>query len=179
MTSEKNRDFTNDFKKVGVCVKSSNTTVEYQNRMSENICGSQIGQICSKGCMAQLKTKNHEILSGNYKLFRNTQLDNDSADTIIIHDGEKITTLLFSQKENIQKQLNTLAEYNLTKSELNIMKKFLEGHSNIEITKSLFISKSTLRTHLNNIYKKIPFELKEEILDCHFGRDSKKTKIAA
>lgn len=179
MASDKNHDFTKNLKKVGVCVKSTNTTVEYQNRISENLCGSQIGQICSKGCMAQLNKNHHEVLSGNYKLFRNTQLDNDSADTIIIHDGEKITTLLFSQKENIQRQLNVLGEYNLTKSELNIMKKFLEGHSNIEITKSLFISKSTLRTHLNNIYKKIPFELKEEVLDCHFGRDSKKTKIAA
>ena len=84
MTSEKNRDFTSDFKKIGICIKSINTTVEYQNPMSKNICGSQIGQICSKDCMAQLNTKGTEIPSGNYKLFRNTQINNGCADTIII-----------------------------------------------------------------------------------------------
>lgn len=121
--------------------------------------------------MAQLNTKDHEILNGNYKLFRNTQLDNDSADTLIIHDGEKITTLLFSQKENIQRRLNILAQYDLTNSELNIMKKFLEGYSNSEITNLYLL--------VNRIYKKIPSELKEKILDCHFGKESKKAKIAA
>jgi len=51
------------------------------------------------------------------------------------------------------------------------MQLFLEGKSNSEIVKLLFISKSTLRTHLNNIYKKIPADLKVDIVKCHFGRD--------
>lgn len=174
MTSEKIRDLT----KIGICIKSTDTIVEYQNPMCENICGHQIGHKCAKGCITKLKTESGEILNAGYKLYRNTQVDNNNVDTIITNDGEKITTLLFKKEEDIQKQLNTLAKYNLSKSEIGVMKKFLEGYSNFEIAEHLFISKSTLRTHLNNIYKKIPSELKEEIISRHFGNESKKKQAA-
>ena len=45
----------------------------------------------------------------------------------------------------------------LTKKEVEIAEQVVEGKPNVEIQDALFISKSTLKTHLNNIYKKIPF----------------------
>ena len=170
MSNEKVRDLT----KIGICIKSTDTTVEYQNPMCENICGQQVGHKCTKGCITKLTAESDEILNTGYKLFRNTKVDNNNVDTIITNDGEKITTLLFKKEENIQKQLNTLSQFHLSKSELGVIKKFLEGYSNIEIAEQLFISKSTLRTHLNNIYKKIPADLKDEIISRHFGNESKK-----
>lgn len=74
MTSEKIRDLT----KIGICIKSTDTTVEYQNPVCENICGQQIGHKCTKGCIIKLKTESGKILNAGYKLFRNTQVDNNN-----------------------------------------------------------------------------------------------------
>lgn len=170
MTNEKIRDLSN----IGICIKSKDTTVEYQNSACRDICGHQVGIKCNKGCISKLKSEPESVLNSGYKFFRNTQVDKNNVDTIISQEGDQITTLLFKKEENILEQLKLITKFNLTKSELSVMKKFIEGYSNLEISEQLFISKSTLRTHLNNIYKKIPIQLKEEILKWHFGNSSKK-----
>ena len=44
--------------------------------------------------------------------------------------------------------------YNLTKRENDVMKYVAKGYDNKQICKKLFISKSTLKTYLNSVYKK-------------------------
>ena len=165
-----------DLKKIGICIKSKNTSVEYQNSKCQEICGNQFGQKCEKGCILQLNAdKAGQMPQSGFRLYRNMAIDNQIVDCIIAQDGEKIVTFLLNGQEFILNQLNLLKKYSLSASELTIIKKFLEGYSNSEIAAQSFISKSTLRTHLNNIYKKLPAELKENILEWHFsGRKYKK-----
>lgn len=44
--------------------------------------------------------------------------------------------------------------YNLTKRENDVMKYVAKGYDNKQICENLFISKSTLKTYLNSVYKK-------------------------
>ena len=44
--------------------------------------------------------------------------------------------------------------YSLTERENDVMKYVAKGYDNKQICKKLFISNSTLRTHLNSVYKK-------------------------
>lgn len=161
--------------KLGVCIKSKDTIVEYQNSACEEICGNQLGQKCEKGCILKLNADTSEsAFKSGFKLFRNMHLDNKKVDTVIAQDGEKIITLIMSNEDFIHKQLELVETYNLSAAELNILRKFLEGSTHSQISAELFISKSTLRTHLNNIYKKIPPELKADILSRHFGNENYK-----
>lgn len=51
----------------------------------------------------------------------------------------------------------------LTAQERNIMVKISEGKSNKEIATELFISLSTVKTHINNLYKKLDISSREEV----------------
>ena len=52
---------------------------------------------------------------------------------------------------------------NLTKQEQNILALILENKSNKEIADTLFVSVSTIKTHINNIFKKLNVQSREEI----------------
>lgn len=164
-----------DLKKLGICIKLKNTSVEYQNSKCQEICGNQLGQKCEKGCILKLNAENADQMPQyGFRLYRNMPIDNQIVDCIIAQDGEKIITLFLNSQEFILNQLNLLKKYSLSVSEITIIKKFLEGYANSQIAAQLFISKSTLRTHLNNIYKKLPAGLKENILAWHFGSEKYK-----
>ena len=162
-----------NLKKLGICIKAKDTTVEYQNSKCQEICGNQLGIKCEKGCVLKLDAEKNSEKSAQtgFRLYRNKSVDNQIVDSVVAQDGEKIVTLLLNSEEFILSQMNLIRNYSLSPSELAIMKKFLKGHTHSEIAGQLFISKSTLRTHLNNIYKKLPADLKENILAWHFGHE--------
>lgn len=158
------------FKKIGFCIKDKSLKVEEQNDICKEFCGDQIGKVCDKGCTHKLKSEviSDKNFSSKINVYKNMHVDKSSVDSIIIQDEENVITLLIPIEAEISRQIEILNHYNLSKSEKNIIKKFLQGKSNHEIAAELFISKSTLRTHLNNIYKKIPKKLKDDILSWHF-----------
>jgi DNA-binding CsgD family transcriptional regulator len=47
-----------------------------------------------------------------------------------------------------------IKKYNISKREIEIIEKILEGYSNMEIGDKLFISLATVKTHVHNIYEK-------------------------
>ena len=155
-------------KKIGICIKSLDGTVEYQNPKCIEICGNQLNQKCQKGCMIRhSRNLNNPEFSEGYKILKNVNPTGNPTDGIMIDDGTSLTTLLFDKKDSTQKQIATLKKYHLSDAELVIIEKYIQGMPNHEIAESLFISKATLRTHLNNIYKKIPEILKKEIMVVH------------
>jgi DNA-binding CsgD family transcriptional regulator len=55
------------------------------------------------------------------------------------------------------------AKEQLTKQEQNILNLLLEDKSNKEIAETLFVSLSTIKTHVNNIYKKLNVQSRDDI----------------
>ncbi|KHD87133.1 MAG: two-component response regulator-like protein [Bdellovibrio sp. ArHS] len=147
-------------KKLGMCIKNQEEKVLFQNDTSIKTCGPMVGQVCNKTCNALCKKiSEYSAVSPGMHVFKDSELEGQKVDIMIVNDGDRITTLLYlleGQEEQKQKQEAFFREKGLTKSELRIMNMVLEGHTNAVIAEKLFISKATLKTHLNNIYKKLP-----------------------
>lgn len=161
MTEAKDLKYLSNFdEKLGVCVKDPQKQVLYQNEKSIRICGNQVGQTCSKGCMTVYKTVDEcSAISEGMKLFKGVKIDEQIADAVVISDGESITSLLYSLNDGdskFQKQKEYFEKSGLTKSEIRIMQMVSQGMSNAAICEQLYISRATLKTHLNNVYKKLP-----------------------
>ncbi|MFC4722295.1 LuxR C-terminal-related transcriptional regulator [Geojedonia litorea] len=65
---------------------------------------------------------------------------------------------LLKKKQNSQLELTSL----LTKQEQNILDLLLQDKSNKDIAEALFVSLSTVKTHVNNIYKKLNVQSRTE-----------------
>jgi len=72
--------------------------------------------------------------------------------------------------------LNVISsKFGLSPREREVLMLFSKGHSSTAIAKSLFISISTTRTHIANIYNKLDIHSKEELLELlQCERDSQK-----
>ena len=139
--------------KIGRCVKDVNAKVVFQNDLCIKTCGDMNGAICSEGCMESYSP------TRGMTLMKNLRVDHHEVDAVLINDGVTLTTLLYINELNKEvraKEIAILLSYGLSKSELNIFLKVIDGKKNSQIKTDLFISKSTLKTHLNNIYKKLP-----------------------
>ena len=90
---------------------------------------------------------------------------NESSYTYILFGGGIILLLItgyigLAQKK---KQVRKKAISALTSQELNILNAIRENKTNKEIASHLFISLSTVKTHINNMYKKLDVNTREEI----------------
>jgi DNA-binding NarL/FixJ family response regulator len=54
--------------------------------------------------------------------------------------------------------------YNLTKTELKIFKMVLEGHSNKQIARDVFLSEKTVKFHLYKIFRKLAVKNRSELI---------------
>lgn len=138
---------------LGLCKKNSDRKVIFQDEICLSICGNVTGQVCDKGCMSGY------VPIHGMTLVKNSSVENSVVDAVVINDGSSITTLLYSNArapEEIQADEKKLVTYGLSKSEIVIFLLVMKGKMNSQIQKDLFISKATLKTHLNNIYKKLP-----------------------
>ncbi|XGC79467.1 LuxR C-terminal-related transcriptional regulator [Bdellovibrio bacteriovorus] len=145
---------------LGVCIKDQQRCVIFQNSHSKKICGEVVGAICQKTCFKLLSgIADCTPVSECINVFKKVSVEGKTVDVVMIDDGEKITTLLhevFEDADSEEKREAFYVRKGLTKSEVRIMQLVHEGCTNAQIAEKLFISKATLKTHLNNIYKKIP-----------------------
>lgn len=153
---------------VGICVKSQDGTVLSQNEKCLSQCGHQIGNRCEKGCMVHNHMKSSSNPQGAaIEHLKNIKLESGPVDAVMLNDGNHLVTLLFDKSKRVEDQLKLLLPYRLTVSEVLVLKKYLMGQNHREIAEQLFISRSTLKTHLNNIFKKVPDEVREALLATH------------
>lgn len=158
------KHFLNLGSKLGLCVKDQEKRVLFQNDNSVKTCGLMVGQVCGKTCMRLYhQVEECSAISEGMKLFKGTDVEGHKVDALIVNDGQTITTLLYSLDEDQDKFIKQEAFFKqkgLTKSELRIMQMVMQGMTNAAIAEKLFISKATLKTHLNNIYKKLPSSMR-------------------
>lgn len=151
-------------KSIGVCIKDLEKNVVFQSQVSLDLCGNLQGRVCDKGCMNLYhQVEECSAISQGMKVFKNADIDGSKVDAMILNDGTQISTFIYPLDENqgkIEKQEKFLLERGLTKSETQIMLLVLNGLTNSQIAEKLFISKATLKTHLNNAYKKLPSSMR-------------------
>ena len=72
----------------------------------------------------------------------------------------------FIAKRSRATKKNSDSWQKLTPQEQKIVEHILEEKSNKEIAASLFVSHSTVKTHINNLYKKLEVSSREEVEAC-------------
>lgn len=145
---------------VGVCVQNPNGFILERNSIAVSTCG----QFCNLNCIQQSRKQNgnRENLnpSGFQVLSKVNTCENKLADFVISRLGDKIMTIVYPLDAKIEESLKKYESYSLTPSQKKVIAYLLKGYSNQDIANTLFVSKSTLKKHLNNIYKKIPDHLR-------------------
>jgi len=87
-------------------------------------------------------------------IFRHVKIDSKDVDLVIHRTANEIVSIISPNDQRRAKEIDYYESLGLTKRELQIVKLALNGESNAKISEMLEISKSTLKTHINNIYRK-------------------------
>ena len=146
--------------KMGICVKDSQLMVVQQNGICRSVCGDNLHQRCNFGCMEIVdKLDPVERIQEGFNTFKKVMVNHKLCDVNLLITKGEIVTMLHPLIEGVEKIKAMIEEYNLTAREGQVFELLVENFRNREIAKELYISLATVKTHLNNIYKKIPFEL--------------------
>ncbi len=142
-----------------VCVKDRDKHVLYQNKACHELCGDMESEsgACEKHCMpCYVSNEVAPDREEGTQYCPNEQIEGKFYDILFVNDGDNLTTFLYPLNGRQEADLRHVEQYNLTKREQEIIKLVIEGNTNAEMAKKLFVSKATVKKHLNNIYKKIP-----------------------
>ena len=140
---------------VAVCVKDRNKHVLSQNDYCRELCGERCGERCETGCMELYAgDKTRQWKDWGSRVYRNSFLHGSFFDVTLLCSSDSIITFLQPLKDRYEMALAYYREKGLTKRETEVVSLTIRGISNLEICKTLSISKATLRTHLNNVYHK-------------------------
>jgi DNA-binding CsgD family transcriptional regulator len=129
----------------GLCLRDKDFFVLYQNVIAKKICGTKKGKCL--GC--RLSEKRHLSIRQRVKI------DRIVCHVIQLKSGLQYTSILNPILE-IDLALQQEIKSKLTPGEYRLLDHFFEGLSKKELAQKMFLSLSTIKTHLNNIYKKIP-----------------------
>ncbi len=152
MPEERNNE---DSERIMICEKDLSGRVVHQNTACAGICSHRQGEVCKDGCMAHFAALMKTSAAVKNTLLLPTREINDAYyDVVFFRGDDRLTTVMHRVKGAFSEKLPTLDEFRLTDREYEIAKLMLRGHSNQEICKLLFISRPTLKTHVNRIYRK-------------------------
>lgn len=156
MNNQKKENFikNSDF---AICIRDPRGRVLTQNKNCLKFCGKRESTTCPSECLTEPRANSglrKEKLQGIH-LFVNSKYLGNLCDIAVISEPKLIWTFVSLKDPNCDKVSLEFRKKGLTKREAEIASLKLLGFTNTEISVRLFISKSTLKTHLNNIYKKI------------------------
>ena len=151
--------------KFSMCIRNSKNEVLFQNEASQKLCGSKAPGVCGNTACADMMKQVEETapVQDGMKLHKGQHIEGQFVDVMLVKDGENMITCLYPIKNEAEKasaQEAFFVNKGLTPSEIKIMQMVGQGLKNQEIADKLFISKATLKTHLNNAYKKLPASMR-------------------
>jgi len=149
----------------GLCIKNSEYEVLYQNEYSKKECGSRCGKVCNDGCMKLYHESPSQTLNLGTQFMKARPMHSGIFDVMLINDGKFLSTVFYNCEQNHDIALTEFKNFGLSDRELEILTFAIDGLSNMEICKRLFISKPTVKTHLNHIHKKLPGALNKFLIE--------------
>ena len=76
--------------------------------------------------------------------------------------------LLKEKPKQMPSLQNTVIDHKLSDREMEILKEVVKGYNHHEIAEKLFISPNTVRTHVNNIYKKLHLNSRSQVMNLAY-----------
>lgn len=143
--------------KLGTCLRNSQGIVDQQNDVVIEYCGSRKGEVCENTCAQKLREKYTpaEIEKGQLFHLGTCRFSQGTGELVLVKADGGWKTYFQTSKISVSEIEKLVSEGILSSRESEIAKLIMAGFSNSEVAAQLFISKPTVRTHLNNIYKKI------------------------
>lgn len=135
---------------IGLCIQDNANIVISQNQVSKDLCEDKVGKVCH-GCEPK-KSSVHTGIATQ----KNITLSQIPCDIATIQNPDSILTIIKPITQWSAQLHQQIEDANMTSQEKNIIKLVLEKKTNKEIQDSIGISKSTLKTHINHIYLKLP-----------------------
>ena len=141
---------------IGVCVKNVSRRILMQNDACLMVCGERVGTVCSIGCMRRYADDDiAQWKKRGMRFYNNVRRNGSHFEIALICTEHHITTLLQPLTNRHTDAIDYYRTMGLSKRELEIISEVIRGYSNRDIFEKLSISKATLRTHLNSIYRKL------------------------
>ncbi len=148
---------------IGFCIKDQNKKIIYQNKICVSICGLQHEKICKIGCMQLYDNdQTQQWKESGSCVYKNTYIHKQFFDITVLVSDDNLITFLQPLNVNHQQAISFYKDKGLSKRELTVITYVIQNYSNKNICQCLKISKATLKTHLNNIYRKVR-DLGEEL----------------
>ena len=141
---------------IGFCVKDMERAIIFQNAVCIDICGQRKSKVCNIGCMKLYKNDQTQQWKENGScVYKNSYVHRQFFDITVLVSDDSLITFLQPLKVNHEQALAFYEDKGLSQKELKVITRVIQNHSNETICKLLSISKATLKTHLNNIYRKV------------------------
>ena len=148
-----------DFDGLGICLKNRSKKIIFQNVLCKQICGNKMRQLCGNCAFPSPKQRSLLEPRSSTSSTRNPNryISNQLCDVHQFIEKKNKELILFKPIQYNPASYLALFRLNkFTNREIEIGLFIIENKSNAEIQKQLNISKSTLKTHLNHIYQKLP-----------------------
>ena len=140
-----------------ICLLRKGNKVFYQNSVCKKLCGNFSGKDCPQTCISSCeKSLGRPLGEDGIEHFSNNKVGNQFFDALFFNALPYRMVLLYPLQQKYDAWLKRFKDKNLSRRELEIANLCIQGFTNSRIIKRLSISKATLKTHLNNIYKKMP-----------------------
>ncbi len=144
-----------DASDVAVCVKDAEKRILSQNAYCRALCGERQGEICETGCMElYANDTGQQWKDWGSRVYKNSFLHGSFFDVTLLCSTRRIISFLQPLQNKYEVALAYFRAKGLTRREIEVVSLTIRGVSNSEICQSLSISRATLRTHLNNVYRK-------------------------
>ncbi len=140
-----------------ICLLKKTNRVSFQNSTCKKLCGNYSGRACPQTCV-QACEKNLGLRLGEqgFQHFSNQKIGNQFFDVLFFNAVPHRMVMLYPLQPKYDTWHQRFRDRDLSKREMEIADLCVQGLTNSRIIRKLCISKATLKTHLNNIYKKMP-----------------------
>ena len=140
-----------------ICMQKTSGEVFYQNVACKKSCGIYQGVTCPQTCVTECERHIGGTLPPDgFQFLSNRKVGNQHFDVLFFTEESQRLIVLYPLRQKYESWLRRFQERNLSRRELEIANLCIQGYTNAGIAKELYISKATLKTHLNNLYKKMP-----------------------
>lgn len=143
---------------LGVCDTDHEGRVVSQNPACLKSCGQRRGIICKDGCAALIARAVENEGAGALDrpmLFRSREVNDRLYDIVYAPGAEGSVRMLSPLGDSYSVKVEELKSFGLTAQEFRIASLMLKGLGNGEICEQLDISRSTIKAHINRIYRKL------------------------
>lgn len=142
---------------VGVCLRSADGAVQFQNRLCRGICGDVQGERCGGAC-ERSRPRRAVDDAGAAELAKGEALHGRCCDVAVVESGGATVVLLLPLSKRVERLRRYFESMDLTERETDIAVLVALGKSNAEIILLTGLTKATVRTHLNHVHQKLPDE---------------------